>query len=201
MNPTKHSELSVSRRGGVLKDYQNIHVFLDHTKTLCADSRHRILHNHWAIQNIVIPIFGFTITNADGRVVDVKDMLEEDHLLPDYRQRFIPTLSDFVGAIDDGVVNAEFRREIDLFHKTYASRRDISDLMLSPLMITGKLKSLLITHNSWFINAIIPKIFGHEMVITEFAISSVDLFDAIQFEPWMDNGAETAPSARKITLR
>jgi len=198
MNPTKHSEISVHRRGGVIQDYHDIHVFLDHTKTLCADARHRILHNHWAIQYVVIPIFGFSITNADGKVVDVKDMLEEDHLLADYRQRFIPTLSDFVSAIDDNVVDSEFKRRVDEFHKEHSDDKAVSDLMLSPLMVTGNFKSLLITHNSWFINSILPKIFDKEIFIGEFSIAPSDLFNSMAFNLWMDNGSALPPSANNV---
>ncbi len=42
-----------------------------------------------------------------------------------------------------------------------ATKELCSDLLLSPLQITGKLQSLLLTHNSWFLNAICPKILGH----------------------------------------
>ncbi|MEM7257362.1 MAG: hypothetical protein AAF404_08235, partial [Pseudomonadota bacterium] len=73
MNPTKHSEVSARKRGGKVSDYLKIHSFLDHTKTMCADGRHRILHNHWAIQHVVIPIFGVSLINSSGKLVDIKD--------------------------------------------------------------------------------------------------------------------------------
>ena len=201
MNPSKHSEISVRRRGGVLGDYLDIHTFLDHTKCMCADGRHRVLHNHWAIQHIVLPIFGTTIINSQGKRVDVKDMCEEDHLLPDYRQRFIPTLSDFVQCIDSGALGDNFNERIEAFHTQLKCDQKVTELLLSPLMVTGQLKSLLITHNSWFMNGILPRIYETTPVIREFSITPADLFESMEFQIWMDNGEAYPPSARRIANR
>ncbi len=43
----------------------------------------------------MIPIFGHVITNSDGNIVSVKDICEQ-HILEDYRQKFIPTPQDFI---------------------------------------------------------------------------------------------------------
>jgi len=94
MTPVKHCIISQKRWGGTLDDYLPIHEFIDSTKVLCADNRHRILHTHWALDFIVLPLFGRMMTNSDGKRVPVKEMVERDHLLPDYGNRFIPTLND-----------------------------------------------------------------------------------------------------------
>lgn len=197
MNPRQHCRISVRRWGGIENDYYPIHAFIDSTKSLCADARHRILHTHWAIQHIIVPIFGHTLVNADGRHVDVKDLCERDHLLADYGNRFIPTLGDFVSAIkiDDEVA---LGRDIEAFHTEFCSDPNITELMLSPLTTTGDLKSLLVTHNSWFINAILPRIFDTAPAIADFSIGPSQLFNAMQFVPWMDNGLVSAPSARNL---
>ena len=187
MNPTKHSEISVKRCGGSITDYLDIHTFLDHTKTMCADSRHRILHNHWAVLNIILPVFGTTIVNSQGKRVDVKDLCEKDHLLPDYRGRFIPTLSDFVDCIDDDKIDSQFQLSIEAIHTKFATDREVANLMLSPLVVSGQLKSLLITHNSWFVNAILPRVFDTKPVICNFPITPADLFESMEFLDWMDN--------------
>jgi len=197
MNPRQHCRISVRRWGGVESDYYPIHAFIDSTKSLCADARHRILHTHWAVQHIVVPVFGHTIVNADGKHIDVKDMCERDHLLTDYGNRFIPTLSDFVSAIE--IDNeAALKQDVEAFHKDFCHEPAIVELMLSPLTTTGELKSLLVTHNSWFVNAILPRIFGSQPSIAEFSIGPSRLFNAMHFEPWMDNGLVSAPSARNI---
>lgn len=204
MNAAMHCHISRRRWGGCEEDYYLIHDFIDSTKELCSDARHRILHTHWGIKNIVVPIFGHTLINSDGKAVDVKDLCERDHLLVDYANQFIPTLSDFTAAINTQEL-PDFKKKLDLFHAEFTHDPKISELMLSPLAVTGQLKSLLLTHNSWFINAIIPKIFDCPPLIQDFIISPSLFFNAMQFEAWMDNGLTFPPSAKalqklKITL-
>lgn len=193
MTPIKHCQLSQKRWGGVLEDYLPIHEFIDSTKVLCADNRHRILHTHWAIDNVILPLFGRTLTNSDGKMVPVKEMVERDHLLPDYRNQFIPTLNDFVVAIEDTDIN-DIKTRIENFHMDF-SNTQISQLLLSPLAATGKIKSLLITHNSWFVNSIVPLLHPELPIIAEFDLSPADLFGRMKFELWMDNGADRPASA------
>jgi len=196
MTPIKHCQISQKRWGGVLEDYLPIHEFIDSTKILCADNRHRILHTHWALDNVVLPLFGHTLINSDGKMVPVKEMVERDHLLADYRNQFIPTLNDFIVAIDD-IDISDIKIRIESFHMDF-SNTQISQLLLSPLAATGKIKSLLITHNSWFVNSIIPKLHPEQPVITEFDLSPADLFNRMKFELWMDNGTDYPPSARQM---
>lgn len=118
LNAYIHSEISVKTRGGKIEDYYPIHTFIDCTKDICPDNRHRILHTMWGINNIVVPIFGHTIVNSSGKKVNVKDLCEQDHVLPDYRNKFIPTLSDFVEAIDEKEIDIfEWKNKIERFHK------------------------------------------------------------------------------------
>lgn len=194
MNAYKHAELSAKRRGGVIEDYIAIHDFMDSTKELCSDNRHRILHTHWGIKRVVIPIFGRTLTNSNGKIINVKDMCEQDHILPDYQNRFIPTLSDFTKAIEVDVEQSRF----EAFSESYKDDKELMSLLLSPLSITGSVKSLLLTHNSWFLQDIVPKLFDREITIKDFEISPADLFNTMRFELWMDNGS-AIPSSAKMT--
>ena len=185
------------RWGGVEDDYREIHEFIDSTKTLCADGRHRILHTHWAIRRIVVPAFGQTLTNADGKDIDVGDLCERDHLLADYGNRFVPTIGDFVANIEVDDVRC-LQRDVERFHADWAGDEAVRELMLSPLTATGQIKSLLITHNSWFVNDILPRIFDCAPTIAEFAIAPTRLFNAMRFSAWMDNGLDCPPSARAL---
>jgi len=194
MNAVVHSRISVQRRGGCIEDYLPIHDFIDCTKELCSDNRHRILHTLWGIKRVIVPVFGHTIINSDGKAVNVKDLVEHDHILPDYQNRFIPTLSDFVKAIDHRGLSASDFTE---FSKSYQDNSELYDLLLSPLHITGQVKSLLITHNSWFMNYIVPKILKHQVEIKNFYINPSELFDNMRFELWMDNGSSYPDSAQK----
>jgi len=197
MNAVMHCHISRRRWGGCEQDYYLIHDFIDSTKELCSDARHRIFHTHWGIQHLVIPIFGHTLINSEGKAVDVKDMCERDHLLVDYANQFIPTLSDFTRTINSKEI-PDFKQRLENFHADFVDDPKISELMLSPLAATGQLKSLLLTHNSWFIHRIIPKIFDTPPVIKEFDLAPSLFFNAMKFEAWMDNGLSFPPSAKHL---
>lgn len=47
MNAMQHARISAKRWGGEAEDYYEIHNFIDSTKILCSDARHRILHTLW----------------------------------------------------------------------------------------------------------------------------------------------------------
>ncbi len=196
MNAVIHSQISVRKRGGVIEDYLPIHDFMDSTKELCSDNRHRILHTLWGIRRVIVPVYGHTIINSDGKAVNVKDMCEQDHILPDYQNRFIPNLSDFVNSIEDDIVSDLDFRE---FAKEYQSDKELMELLLSPLSVTGLSKSLLITHNSWFINEIVPRVLNRKVEIKNFGITPSDLFNNMKFKLWMDNGS-SYPESCKMTL-
>lgn len=196
MDAMKHAQISVKRCGGRIEDYFPIHQFLDSTKELCSDNRHRLLHTLWGVRRVVIPIFGPSITNSDGKTVSVKEICEFDHILPDYQNRFIPTLSDFVNAIeiDDQV---DWQAKLDAIHQQFGDKR-INNLLLSPLALTGQLKSLLVTHNSWFMYEIVPQIADLPGGFKTIDISPDFLFGHMKFELWMDNGAALPPSAKGL---
>lgn len=91
-----HSKSSARRYGGEPEDYINIHIKMDCSKAYVSDNRHRALtHTNFWIHEVMIPIFGYTITNSVGRVVSVKDICEE-HILEDFGMRFIPTAQDYL---------------------------------------------------------------------------------------------------------
>ena len=197
MNSIMHCRISQRRWGGKMDDYLAIHDFIDSTKSLCSDGRHRILHTLWGINNVIVPIFGHTLINSDGKEINIKDMCERDHLLVDYNKRFIPTLGDFVEAIETSNI-PNFAARIEYFHAKYSENDKISALLLSPLAETGQLKSLLLTHNSWFLNSILPRIFKIKPIISDIDLSPTDFFNQMRFEYWMDNGMDYPSSARKL---
>lgn len=196
MNAILHSKISVSRRKGEIEDYLPIHDFIDSTKELCSDNRHRVLHTMWGIKRVIIPVFGRTLINSSGKEVNIKDLCEQDHILPDYRNRFIPTLSDFVDSL---IFIPKLEQKIKEFQEEYIKDEELAKLLLSPLSNTGKIESLLITHNSWFLNDIVPIILKRPKLIKTFTISPSLLFSNMRFEPWMDNGL-TYPKSAKLTF-
>jgi hypothetical protein len=94
--PWIHAKSSAKKYGGKPEDYLPIHNFMDSSKGTIADSRHRALtHNAWFIGTVLEKVFGVTLTNSDGMIVSVRD-IGEQHVLEDYRLRFIPSAQDYL---------------------------------------------------------------------------------------------------------
>lgn len=96
MKPLDHARTSIRRYGGIYDDYIEIHEFLDMSKATHPDMRHRALLHNSLGPYIAVRVFGRTITNADGRVLDVRQICE-DHIIEDLGR--IPTVSDFLDLI------------------------------------------------------------------------------------------------------
>lgn len=92
-HPVHHSEKSVSIWGGKTSDYVKIHDWLDATKEVFADFRHRALRHHSQGIFEAERVFGHTITNSDGKEVPVR-YIAEQHIKEDCGGR-IPTVSDW----------------------------------------------------------------------------------------------------------
>lgn len=94
--PHIHALSSAKRYGGNPEDYMHIHAKMDCSKGYFPDNRHRVLtHTMFWIQEVMIPIFGHTMKNSDNKIVSVKDICEQ-HILEDFRNKFIPTPQDFI---------------------------------------------------------------------------------------------------------
>jgi len=95
-NPLKHSQSSVKRWGGKVEDYLPIHELLDSPKATMNNNTSRFLtHNTWFAFTIIPKIFGYNITNSEGRGVDTVDIAML-HILEDFRMRFVPTPQDYL---------------------------------------------------------------------------------------------------------
>lgn len=95
MKPWIHAESSAKKFGGKPEDYIEIHNLMDSSKGAVPDNRHRALtHTSWFLSTILERVFGVVITNSDGKKVSVRDVGEQ-HVLEDFRMRFIPTVQDY----------------------------------------------------------------------------------------------------------
>jgi hypothetical protein len=95
-NPLIHSKSSVKRWGGKVDDYISIHELLDSPKSTMNNNTSRMLtHNIWFCYHIIPKIFGYNITNSDGRSVDTVDVAML-HVSEDFRGKFIPTVQDYL---------------------------------------------------------------------------------------------------------
>lgn len=100
MKPHIHAESSAKKFGGKPDDYLAIHTFLDESKGAIADHRHRAMtHNTWFIMTVLPRVFGDTIKNSKGKKVSVRE-IGEQHVLEDFRGKFIPSAQDFLQAME-----------------------------------------------------------------------------------------------------
>lgn len=95
-NPLIHSKSSVKRWGGKVEDYLPLHELIDSPKATMNNNSSRLLtHNTWFAYTIMPKIFGYNITNSDGKSVDVVDIAML-HIAEDFRMKFVPTAQDYL---------------------------------------------------------------------------------------------------------
>lgn len=95
-NPLIHSKSSVKRWGGKVEDYLKIHILIDSPKAAMNNNTARTLtHNTWFAYEIIPKIFGYNITNSDGKSVDTVDIAML-HISEDFRHKGIPTPQDYL---------------------------------------------------------------------------------------------------------
>jgi len=99
--PYFHAQSSAKKYGGIWEDYMEIHEFLDSSKSAFPDNRHRALtHNSWFIGFVLPKVFGETFKRkSDNKIVNTRD-IGEQHVLEDYKLKFIPTPQDFLQEMD-----------------------------------------------------------------------------------------------------
>lgn len=93
MKPLLHAKISVKTYGGHVDDYLPIHNFIDSSKQVMPDIRHRaILHSAFGCY-LVEQVFGVYITNSQGKMISTRDIAEE-HIIQDLG--FIPTTEQYL---------------------------------------------------------------------------------------------------------
>ena len=93
MKPYIHAKISAKKFGGKAEDYLDIHDFIDHTKELLPDMRHRaLLHSAFGCF-MVERIYSHVRVNSDGREYSPRDVAEA-HVIEDLG--FIPTVEDYL---------------------------------------------------------------------------------------------------------
>ncbi len=98
--PIIHAKSSAEKFGGKWNDYIEIHEFMDSTKGVISDNRHRALtHNSWFLNNVIERVFGRIIINSENKEVSVK-AIAELHVLEDFGNKFIPSAQDYLQEIE-----------------------------------------------------------------------------------------------------
>ena len=91
-----HAVSSARKWGGTPADYQAVHDWLDGSKLILADFRHRALRHHAEGCFAAEALFGTTLTTSDGRAVPVR-LIAEQHIMEDLGR--IPSFADWVRCI------------------------------------------------------------------------------------------------------
>jgi hypothetical protein len=91
-----HAVSSARKWGGRPDEYQPIHTWLDRSKEIVADFRHRALRHHAEGCWMAEAIFGVTIVNSVGRIVPVR-LIAEQHIVEDLGR--VPSFADWVRCI------------------------------------------------------------------------------------------------------
>ena len=92
-HPWKHAQSSAKRFGGKAEDYLPIHNWFDESKAFLADFRHRALRHHTEGIFLCEQIFGISITNSEGKEIQVR-YIGEQHVKEDLGR--IPTAQDWL---------------------------------------------------------------------------------------------------------
>jgi hypothetical protein len=93
MKPFLHSKIHAKKYGGVPADYADIDDFIDSSKAIIPDIRHRAVYHHALGCFMVEEKFGRTRINSDGKEYSPRDVAE-DHIIQDLG--FIPTLENYI---------------------------------------------------------------------------------------------------------
>lgn len=114
MNSWYHAKSSVKKWSGVESDYLPIHEFIDSSKKIIGDSRHRSIYHHtegcWLAQQI----FGRTITVGRGIQVPVREIAER-HIIEDLG--WLPSPSDYIKNMNLATwMSGSIRKEVPLSH-------------------------------------------------------------------------------------
>ena len=96
-HPLFHAQSSVRRFGGKVEDYQPIHDWLDGTKEMFADFRHRALRHHSHGVFEAERLFGASIRNSSGALVPTR-YIAERHIKEDCGG-IVPSVSDWLSRI------------------------------------------------------------------------------------------------------
>lgn len=119
MNSYYHARSSARKWGGTPGDYQPIHDFIDSSKKIIGDVRHRSIYHHTEGVFLCERIFGTTIAVAKksgrGTVEVPVRLIAEQHILEDLG--WLPSPADYIkGMPVEKWMSGSQRREVPLSH-------------------------------------------------------------------------------------
>lgn len=93
MNSWYHARSAANKWGGKPEDYLPVEEFIDSSKQVLGDVRHRAMYHHTQGVWVAQAVFGSTITTTAGAVVPVR-LIAERHILEDLG--WLPTPADWL---------------------------------------------------------------------------------------------------------
>lgn len=157
MNAAVHANISARKYKTEDKSdwdfFYKLHDFMDCSKEICATQLHRCLTHHMVfVKKVVIPIFGHSYKlQGSTKLYNTKDDMEESHIVADFHGKFLPSLSDYFDLVEDRPDDEQRFKDFRSDNKELLQEYpNLEELLLFPLYSTGWVKSLWMTHNSWF---------------------------------------------------
>lgn len=131
MNSWNHAVSAARKWGGSPDDYIEIEEFIDSSKKILGDVRHRAVYHHtegvWLCQRI----FGRTLTvekrNGHGTVEVPVRLVAERHILEDLG--WLPSPADYLSRIEvrqNDWMSGALRKELGNFEQVFGGKVDVS---------------------------------------------------------------------------
>lgn len=115
MNSWYHAKSCARKWGGAAEDYLPVHEFIDSSKQVIGDVRHRSLYHHTMGVFLCERIFGKTLTipKDNGSVQVPVRLIAERHILEDLG--WLPSPADYIDGMPiKGWMSGAKKREMDL---------------------------------------------------------------------------------------
>lgn len=118
MNSVYHAKSCAKKWGGRWEDYIEVHEFIDSSKKIVGDVRHRSIYHHTLGVFLCQEIFGrmLSITRSPDSVIQVPvRLVAERHILEDLG--FLPSPADYIKGMPIAPwMSGSQRKEFDLSH-------------------------------------------------------------------------------------
>lgn len=96
INSWYHAKSAARKWGGEPEDYLAIEEFIDSSKQVIGDVRHRAMYHHTLGVFLAERIFGKTITTSAGKQIPVR-LIAERHILEDLG--WLPSPADYINGM------------------------------------------------------------------------------------------------------
>jgi hypothetical protein len=115
MNSWHHAQSAAKKWGGVPEDYIDIEEFIDSSKKIIGDIRHRSLYHHTVGVWVCQQIFGRTIKVGERGIEVPVRLIAERHVLEDLG--WLPSPADYIkGMPIEPWMSGSQRKELPLSH-------------------------------------------------------------------------------------